>query len=437
VSSSAERFDVVVVGAGSAGSSAAICAARAGARTLLVDRLGFMGGTSTAVLDTFYAFYTPGERPHRVVGGLAWEVVERLTSEGVAFERPNTYGAGTGVTYDPEALKVVWESLAAQAGVELLLHAWATGVRVRDGRVEAIRTWSKGGERWFEAGAVVDASGDADVSAMAGAGYDDASTTPQTQALSTLFKLANVDIDTATAVPKAELWALMRQAASTGEYALPRLEGSWHRTPHAGVVMVHMTRVPNVDATDPVALTRAEVEGRRQVREYHRFLRDRVPGFGASVMVSTSPAIGVRESRRVFGDARLTREDVLTGRRFADEVALCGAPIEDHGAGGGTTWEYVPDGGVYGIPFGALLPAGLEGLLVAGRCFSSTHDAHASARSMATCMAMGQAAGTAAALAVQRQVTPRALPAPDLRARLLLDGAILDPASAPAPSAAR
>ena len=221
--------------------------------------------------------------------------------------------------------------------------------------------------------------------------------------------------------------ATKREAAATGGYQLPRLEGSWHRTPFAGVVMVHMTRIPNVDATDPVALTAAEIEGRRQVREYHRFLRDRVPGFEASVVVGTSPSIGVRESRRVIGDYQLTREDVLGGRRFDDEIALCGAPIEDHGAGGDTAWRYVGEGGVYGIPYRTLLPAGLEGLLVAGRCFSATHDAHASARSMATCMAMGQAAGTAAAMAASAGTAPRALDVAALRAALLADGALLEP----------
>ncbi len=211
-----DRYDVVVVGAGSAGSSAAISAARAGATTLLVDRLAFMGGTSTAVLDTFYAFYTPGARPRRVVGGLGWEVVERLTEAGVAFERPNTYGAGTGVTYDQETLKVLWERLAEDAGVELLLHTWATGVRVEDGRLTAIRLWNKGGERWVEAGAVVDASGDADVSALAGVPHDAPSDGTTVQSLSTLFKVANVDVAAASAVPKAELWARMREAADVG-----------------------------------------------------------------------------------------------------------------------------------------------------------------------------------------------------------------------------
>jgi glycine/D-amino acid oxidase-like deaminating enzyme len=445
-----DRYDVVVVGAGSAGSAAAIAAARAGARTLLVDRLAFMGGTSTAVLDTFYAFWTPGERPRRVVGGLGWEVARRLIEAGVAFERPNTYGAGTGVTYDAEYLKVAWERMAEDAGVDLLLHTWATGARV-DGagigeatagsgdaaarlgdpsagrRLTAVRLWNKGGERWVEAGAFVDASGDADVCAMTGVPHDAPADGGAIQSLSTLFKVANVDIARAGAVPKAEMWRLMREAAESGAYQLPRIEGSWHRTPYDGVALIHMTRVPNVDATDPAQLTAAEVDGRRQVQEYHRFLRDRVPGFERAVIVATSPAIGVRESRRVHGDHRLTRDDVLDARRFPDEIALCGAPIEDHGAGGDTEWRYVSAGGVYGIPYRSLLPRTIDGLLVAGRCFSATHDAHASARSMATCMAMGQAAGTAAAMAAAGATVPRAIPADALRARLADDGALLEP----------
>lgn len=429
-----ERYDLVVVGAGSAGSSAAISAARLGARTLLVDRLAFMGGTSTAVLDTFYAFYTPGEAPRRVVGGLGWEVVQRMAAEGLAFERPNTYGAGTGVTYDQETLKVLWEELAADAGVDLLLHTWATGVRVDAGRIGAVRLWNKGGERWVEGEVIVDASGDADVSALAGVAYDNAAQQGRVQSLSTLFKLANVDVARAASVKKAELWERMREAAATGDYDLPRIEGSWHRTPFPGIVLIHMTRIPNVDATDPEQLTRAEVAGRRQVREYARFLRDRVPGFEDSVVVATSPAIGVRESRRVHGAYVLTREDVLEGRRFEDEIALCGAPIEDHHAGGDTAWQYVGEAGVYGIPYRCLLPAELDGLLVAGRCFSSTHDAHASARSMATCMAMGQAAGTAAVMAIRHGTVPRAVSPASLRNRLHAEGALLEPMPSEVPA---
>ena len=420
------RVDVLVVGAGSAGSSAAISAARMGARVMLIDRLPFLGGTSTAVLDTFYAFYTPGARPRRVVGGIGWEVVQRLTEQGMAFERPNTYGAGTGVTYDPEVLKVLWEQLAEDARVDVLLHPWATGVHQRDGQTTGIRIWNKGGESIVDAAVIVDASGDADPCAMAGVPYEGAGSTPNLQSLSTIFRLANVDVERASMLPKTELWAKMREAAASGEYHLPRLEGSWHRTPHPGVITVHMTRIPNVDATDPEQLTHAEIEGRRQVREYHRFLRDRVEGFEQSVLVATSPAIGVRESRRVIGDYRLTRDDVLRARRFEDEIALCGAPIEDHAAGPDTRWTYVREGGVYGIPYRCLLPAGIEGMLVAGRCFSATHDAHASARSMATCMAMGQAAGTAAALAASAGTAPRQVSSAILRRRLLECRAVLE-----------
>jgi hypothetical protein len=327
---------------------------------------------------------------------------------------------------------VLWERLAQDAGVELLLHTWVTGVCVEDGRVTGIRLWNKGGERRVEGAVVIDASGDADVCAMAGVPHDAPGDGGAIQSLSTLFKVANVDVAAASAVPKADLWRLMGEAAAAGAYRLPRVEGSWHRTPYEGVALVHMTRIPNVDPTDPEQLTAAEVEGRRQVVEYHRFLRDRVPGFGRSVIVATSPAIGVRESRRVHGDYRLTREDVLGGRRFGDEVALCGAPIEDHGAGGDTTWRYVGEGDgtgstVYGIPYRTLLPLGVEGLLVAGRCFSATHDAHASARSMATCMAMGQAAGTAAVFAAAGGTGPRAVPADAPRGRQALDGAPGEP----------
>ena len=421
MSTTGHAYDVVVAGAGSAGATAAIAAARAGARTLLVERLGFLGGISTAVLDTFYAFFTPGRRPRKVVSGIFDEVVAALRAEDAAFERPNTYGAGTGITYDPETLKRVWEELVLAAGADVLLHAFVHGVE-RDGeRVTGLRLWTKGGERLVGARCLVDATGDADLVHLAGGPYENAARAGAVQSLSTVFRLANVDVARAEAVPKEALWERMRSAAASGRYALPRLEGSIHRTTQEGVMTALLTRVRDVDATDPEALTRAEIEGRRQCCEYVRFLRDGVPGYERAVLVSTSPAIGVRESRRVLGDYVLTADDVLGARRFDDQVARCGAPIEEHHAGSDTRWVYLEEGLAYGIPYRSLLPRGVEGLLVAGRCFSATHDAHASARSMATCMAMGQAAGTAAALAAA--TVPRDLGPEHLRARLAADGA--------------
>jgi hypothetical protein len=206
-----------------------------------------------------------------------------------------------------------------------------------------------------------------------------------------------------------------------GRYALTRIEGSIHRTPHEGVMMALMTRVRKVDATDADQLSAAEREGRRQAHEYFRFLRERVPGYERAVLVSTSPAIGVRESRRIVGEHVLTGEEILTAAQFDDQIARCGAPIEEHHAGDDTRWVYLEEGATYGVPYRTLQPRDLDNVLVAGRCFSATHEAHASARSMATCMAMGQAAGTAAALADE----PKRLDVGVLRARLRKDGADL------------
>ena len=170
----------------------------------MVDRFGFLGGTSTAVLDTFYAFYTPGTTPHKVVSGIPDEVVGRLTERGMAFERPNTYGAGTGITYDPESLKRVWDELTFEAGVQLLLHSFAFAVEVDEGRVTSVAVATKSGVRHVRPRIVVDASGDADVCALAGAPYE--APGDDVQSLSTVFRVANVDVARAQAVPKEELW---------------------------------------------------------------------------------------------------------------------------------------------------------------------------------------------------------------------------------------
>src|SRR4029450_12523814 len=324
-------YDVVVVGSGSAGPPAAVAAARNGARTLLLEKLPFLGGVSTAVLDTFYGFYTPGSRARKVVGGLADEVVAGLRRLGPVVERPNTYGAGTGVTYLAEHLKVVWESLVTDAAAAVLLHAFVQDAEVREGRVRRLTVATKAGLAQVRAGVVVDASGDADVCHFAGLGYELAGEREPAQTLTTTFRLVNVDHQRRRAVGTDRLHALMRQAAESGAYDLPRRDGSDHITPVEGMTATIMTRLEPTrgdgrrvrNATDPVLLTEAEMAGRRQALEYVRFLVDRVPGYERARLAALSTQVGVRETRRVHGDARLTADDVLSARQFDDQVGLC------------------------------------------------------------------------------------------------------------------
>jgi hypothetical protein len=415
--------DVLVVGSGSAGSTAAIAAARAGARTMLLERYGFLGGTSTLVLDTFYGFYTPGSRSLKVVGGVPDDVVGELKKFSACFERPNTYGAGTGVTYHPDYLKVVWENLARDAGVRVLLHAWVQDVETSGDRVTAVVVATKIGLRRIAARIVVDASGDADVCYHSGVPFELAGDREPAQTLTTTFRMCNVDLAKRKSVPKAKFHDLMAEAAESGRYDLPRKEGSDHAMPVPGMTSTIMTRLQSyetrggrvVNATDPDLLSRAEMDGRRQALEYARFLRDRVAGYEEAHLAGFGVQIGIRETRRVHGDYRLTKEDVLGARQFGDQIGLCGAPIEDHHGGADTKWQYLPDGRCVGIPYRTLLPQKVTNLLVAGRCFSATHDAHASVRSMAQCMAMGQAAGTAAAMANARSVSPKEIDPAALR----------------------
>jgi glycine/D-amino acid oxidase-like deaminating enzyme len=414
--------DVLVIGGGSAGSAAAVAAARTGASVVLIERYGFLGGTGAAVLDTFYGFYTPGTQEKKVVGGIPDEVVAGLERREVLLKRPNTYGAGAGLTYDPETLKVVWDELTSEAGVKVLFHSYFVDVLKDGDRVKGVVIGTKQGLRAVQARTIVDASGDADVVARAGAPFEDAGALGIAQSLTTTFKVINVDVARARAFPKKELWALMNAASQEG-YTLPRKEGSSHITPLQGVMVTNMTRVAGVNATDPEALSQAEKEGRRQALEYMRFLRDKVPGYEQAELGGLSVNIGVRETRRIKGEYWMTKEDVLSARKFPDAIAQCGAPIEDHHAGGDTKWEYLPDGETVDIPLRALLPQQVEGLIVAGRCLSASHEAHASIRSIGQCLAMGQAAGLAAALATAGEV--RGVNVSELRSRLLEFGAVL------------
>lgn len=426
------QADVVVVGAGSAGCCAAIAAAKAGRSVILIERYGFAGGTSTQILDTFYGFFTPGDQPRKVVGGIPDQVVDALDKTGDILLRPNTYGAGTGVTYNPQRLKLVWDTLLQKAGVKMLLHATLCGVEHDEaGRIAAVTVHTKQGFGSIKARRFIDASGDADLCHLAEIPYERAGEIDPAQTLTTTFCMSNVDLPRyEQAGGKKMLMAKMAEAVESGRHALPRKKGSAHAMVHEGCIATVAVRVDYRDATDPEAMTQAEIEGRRQAFIYEDFLRDMVPGYESAKIIGLSHHIGVRETRRVYGEHRLTREECLSGTQFDDQVLLCGAPIEDHrmGANGQdeTAWAYVDQGRAYGVPYGALVPKGREEVWAVGRCFSATHDAHASCRSMGQTMSMGQAAGLAAAISIEQNAGACELNTAVLRDRLRGLGAVLE-----------
>ena len=424
--------DILVIGAGSAGCVAALSAAgrKAGVSVMLVERYGFPGGTSTQMLDTFYGFFTPGNTPRKIVGGWPDRIVNELDKAGAVFLRPNTYGAGTGVNYNPERLKLVWDQLIRQAGIRYLLHTTLIDVAT-EGERQACIFWNKGGFGKVLARRVIDASGDADFCHLAGFAYEIAGEREPAQSLTTTFRMSNVELDAyERAGGKKMLKQKMIQAVDSGRHPLPRKEGSAHEMNAANCISTVAVKVAGFSALNAAELTLAEVEGRRQAFIYEDFFRAEVPGFQQADIIGLSHQIGVRETRRVYGEHRLTKDECMAGLLPDDRIFLCGAPIEDHrhdqNGAEETYWEYIPGPGVYGIPYGTIVPKGSQTVWVAGRCFSATHDAHASCRSMAQTMSMGQAAGLAAVHSLLRDEAANELTVSQLQQDLSDLGAVLD-----------
>lgn len=424
--------DILVIGAGSAGCLAALAARQSRKyEVMLVERYGFPGGTSTQMLDTFYGFFTPGETPKKIVAGLADMIVNELDQTGDTFLRPNTYGAGTGVNYNPERLKSVWDQQIIKAGIRFLLHTILVDTVNEEAEKQSCIFWNKSGFYKVKAKRVIDASGDADFCHLAGFPYEVAGELSPAQSMTTTFRMSNVDLEKfERAGGKKMMSEKMKTAYETGSYALPRKEGSAHEMCQKGCISTVAVKVSDLNALNVEELTRAEIEGRRQAFIFEEFFRNEVSGYEASKIIGLSHQIGVRETRRVYGEYRLNKEDCLSGNIPPDSIFLCGAPIEDHrkakNGESETFWEYIPGNGVYGVPYGTIVPEGSELVWMAGRCFSATHDAHASCRSMAQTMSMGQAAGLAATLSLDKDMAAHALDITALQSKLQQTGTLLE-----------
>jgi len=415
----AAEADLVVVGGGSAGTAAAITAARAGLRTVLVDDSPFLGGMSTGgAVGTFCGFYYRERNGDlvRLVGGFAAEVMDRLVARGAAYG-PVPFKTTAAVPYVPWGLKTLYDRMArAESALRVYLHARVVRALVRDGAIDAVVAATRAGEAALRAPYFVDASGDAALAVAAGVPTEKGDVL---QYPSMMFYMQHVDL--AAALPHVfELNDLLEKHFT--DAGLPRRSGNLIPTGRPGEVLVAMSRVAlegrPVDATDAVELTLGEMLGREQAERCAEFLRAHMPGFAEAFVSDTAPRLGVRETRRLAGRYVLTEDDVLGGRRFPDGVCRAAWPMELHVADGRTDWRFLDDGVWYTLPYGSLVPAGVRNLLVAGRCLSASREAFASARVIGPCMGAGQAAALAVAVARPQGVALPDVDVDAVRARL-------------------
>ena len=422
------EFDVAVVGGGPAGVIAAIAAARNGARTCLVERYGFVGGAATAALvNPISTFKKDGKQ---VIGGIPWELVTRLAAIGGADD---SYENGN-VPVDAERVKLISQRMLLEAGVTLFLHTVLVDVVGERHAPSHLILQNKGGLCAVGARYMIDCTGDADLAALCGVPMQELPSPEGMQPASLGFRVGGVDVSQITglhpATPgaKFQMYSVretFNELAKSGT-RVPNFGGPWFCTvlnDGAGVVSVNITRT-EADATDPVSVCRAECTLREDVFTLFALLRAHIPAFKNAYLLQVAPQVGFRESRRIRGLHTLNAEEYASAYHFADAVARGAHPIDIHRATDSQQdVQFLRDAGY--IPYRALVAEGFPRLLVAGRCISADRAAFASIRVMATAMALGQAAGTAAALALQGDTDVIALDTARLRELLLAQGAII------------
>jgi len=409
------QHDVVVVGGGTAGVAAAVAASRNGADTLLIERYGFLGGTMTAgLVNPFMTFHAGKEQ---IIHGIFQEIIDRLKRLGGYDEETKAF--------DVEAMKIVLDQMVMEAGVKLLLHTCVIGVVMQGNVIRGVEIHNKSGKSVVFGKVIVDATGDGDVAVMAGAPYEKGRKEDGlTQPMTLNFRMGGVD--TGRMPSSQEINRLFIEAKKRGEISIPRENVLWFPTTRKGEIHFNTTRIIKVDGTKAEDLTFAEIEARRQMMELVSFLKKNVPGFENAYLLMSATQIGVRETRRIIGEYVMTGEDILEARKFTDVIARGSYPIDIHSpTGEGTTIIGPPPGSSYDIPYRCLVPKNVENLLVAGRCISTTHEAQAAIRVIPIVVAIGQAAGTAAALSAKLNIPPRRLDVSLLQKTLREQGANL------------
>lgn len=453
-----DRFDIIVVGGGPSGAHAALAAARAGNKVLLVEKHGFLGGSLTAMgVGPMMSFHNPAGT--QVVAGQAEELVQRLMARNASpghIPDSVTY-CSTVTPFDSEALKIELESMIAEAGGVILYHTHLAEAETDASgcRATQVTLCNKAGLRRYRAGIFIDASGDGDLCVALGAPFakgrdHDHAMQPMTMNM----KVGSVDMEAIRQdvlerpedfefdlgieeglrrlreTPRVSLKAYTRtwkQARERGEVNVPREFVLFFETATPGVVIVNTSRIQGLDGTNPYDLSKAEMEGRRQNREIFQFLKTHCRGFGRAVRMDSAAQIGVRETRRIIGLYSLTAEDLLEETAFPDPVALGGYPIDIHSPDKAeTTSSHIAENTRYQIPMRSLLMEKLENVIVAGRCLSATHEAMAAIRVSPIAMAIGQAAGVIAATALATSVPANQVDYSLVR-RALLDGNALLP----------
>lgn len=448
------KYDVIICGGGTAGAIAAISSARLKQRTLLVERDGFLGGTATYGIPYLGFFSGNGTK---VVGGIPQELVDRMVNLGgcVGHVRGGTWRTGTGeydyefslTPYDPECLKFASQEMVLEAGTELMLQSVLIGVNLDGESISSIDLMTPEGKREVEAKVFIDATGDAMLSWMAGFPTE-LRGRGKMQNVTHIIRMGNVDADRMVDCLKSEGaikgqrdWhiRLTRGPLLDGEEGFVHVAGHaelWDNKPpltftgvswRKGEMSFNITRTTGVDPTSIEDINRAEINERRNVAAVVKAMRERIPGMENAYLLSTCARVGIREGRRIRGLYTLTEEEVIGRKEFPDGIARGAYPIDIHDPEGGKTqFSFIKGGGSYAVPYRCLIPDGAENLLVAGRCVSTTGKALGSVRLMACCMALGQAAGTAGALASEQGIPPMKVKMDQLKKRLLMDGAILE-----------